>query len=581
MRRGKKTVSLTLAIIGAVTCAAGTGCGRRNNSLVVPEDKSKTQLNIGIPNGGLGYQWLDPIIQRFEETYKDVSFETGKEGVQVRVFPEEKYKANNAGFEINVKDYAADVIFTEGSDYLDLHKAGVMLEMTDVVTATLQQDIIKAETNTAMESATIESKLTDSYKAYYKLDGAYYGLPYYNSQSGIVYDVSLFEKNGWYFSKDGTEDDPFVADGYTAEDLSAGPDGEFGTRDDGLPATYDEFFALCDEIYYTDGCIPIIWTGKVQSYATGLMYGLWADFEGKESMSLNFNFSGTASDIIDTINADGSYTLKDPVQINAQNGYELYGQAGRYHAIDFMQRLCADENYYDENICQSASTSHLKAQDEFLYSTFNVGTSSKTPIAMLIEGTWWENEATNTFNSMVSSSNDQKWSKQGRKFGLMPFPKATEDKVGEVNTTLGSETLVFINSNIAGMDYKVKLAKAFIQYSHTNQAMEDFAVATSSVRPFNQTVSQTNLDKMTYFGQSLYQDWTESEQVFGASQSSVYRQSPSTFSALSANGFMTSKTNTPSKWFYDNKGYSSVTYFNELRTYNDKTKWDTLFSSLY
>ena len=573
---------LSLTVLFSANALAG--CGRREDRKVVEIDATRTQLNIGIVDGGLSYLWLNDIISEFEKEYAEISFENGKKGVQVRVFPEEKYKANTTNFELNLSGYDADVIFTEGSNYYSLASKGLLLDITDVVTTSLQNDFITGSINTSMDDESIEEKMTDEYSDFYKIDGCYYGLPYYISQSGIVYDVDLFEENNLYFAAEGAEHrdaDGFVTDGYTQAELSCGPDGRAGTRDDGLPATYDDFFKLCDQIAYVYGFYPIIWTGKVQSYATGLMYNLWADYEGKDNMRLNFDFEGTATDLIQSFDTNGRPVYKASTRISAENGYEMYSQAGRYYAIDFMQRLISDSNYYNEDICFSPSTSHLKAQDEFLYSTFTYEGSAKTPVAMLIEGTWWENEANNTFNAMVDKSKDEKWSKYNRRFSFMPFPKATSEKIGEVNTTLGSETLLFANANIKDKEYKVKLAKAFIQYCHTNQALETFALSTNSIRPYKQSLSEDSLSKMTYFGRSLYEDWITSDQVFAASKSNVYRLSPSTFSVLAANGFTTQETNTPTSYFYKNKSYTAIQFFNDVVSYNDKAKWDSVFSSLY
>ena len=72
----KRFVTLFLSISLLVVTA---GCGARST---VEIDSSKTTLTVGNWNGGVGTEWLESAIKKFEEKYKDVSFEEGKKGVQ-------------------------------------------------------------------------------------------------------------------------------------------------------------------------------------------------------------------------------------------------------------------------------------------------------------------------------------------------------------------------------------------------------------------------------------------------------------------------------------------------------------------
>ena len=46
-------------------------------------NKDKTQLHVHNFDGGVGTEWLEKDIARFEEKYKNTSFEEGKTGVQI------------------------------------------------------------------------------------------------------------------------------------------------------------------------------------------------------------------------------------------------------------------------------------------------------------------------------------------------------------------------------------------------------------------------------------------------------------------------------------------------------------------
>ncbi|MFR6640367.1 MAG: hypothetical protein ACLUSP_02670 [Christensenellales bacterium] len=70
-----------------------------------------------------------------------------------------------------------------------------------------------------------------------------------------------------------------------AEGTFARTDGKPNTDDDGLPATYDEFFALCDKMK-SEGVTPICWNGLAVEYLTDFAKSLAADYDGKQKRCL-------------------------------------------------------------------------------------------------------------------------------------------------------------------------------------------------------------------------------------------------------------------------------------------------------
>ena len=85
-----RMVAGTLACIslaGLVGCGenpygdlGGNGGSNRPEKVV---DLTKTQLNVMTFRAGFGDDWLYELEDRFEEAYKNVSYEDGKVGVQV------------------------------------------------------------------------------------------------------------------------------------------------------------------------------------------------------------------------------------------------------------------------------------------------------------------------------------------------------------------------------------------------------------------------------------------------------------------------------------------------------------------
>ena len=64
------------------------GC-KPGGQLVNSVNEDKTQLNITSFEGGFGQDWLYAVADRFMQEYEGVSFEDGKEGVQITIQPDE------------------------------------------------------------------------------------------------------------------------------------------------------------------------------------------------------------------------------------------------------------------------------------------------------------------------------------------------------------------------------------------------------------------------------------------------------------------------------------------------------------
>ena len=116
------------------------------------------------------------------------------------------------------------------------------------------------------ESKSIEEKMEESQKNFFKIDNKYYAIPHTNTFAGLTYNKDVFDAKNFYFAAE-----PYLTDGKVAsiEDWfiaekgdakSTGPDGLPNTDDDGLPSTYDEFFILL-EYMNQKNVQPITWNG--------------------------------------------------------------------------------------------------------------------------------------------------------------------------------------------------------------------------------------------------------------------------------------------------------------------------------
>ena len=387
----------------------------------------------------------------------------------------------------NLEGSEQEVFFTEAVNYGDLQSRGLLYDISSAVTE-----------NIAGEEASIEDKMRDAHKDYFKAsDGKYYGIPFYEANYGIVYDVDLFEKELLYFAAEGKGDkDGFVKTEKTAR--SNGPDGTAGTYDDGLPATYDDFFKLCNKMV-SQGITPITWNGKNPQYVNALVEALQADYEGQESMFVNYSNSGTV-ELVESINDDGTLNLYEE-EMTAESGYLTWTrQAGKYYGLKFVERLTANENYYVKKDVVSPSYEHLDAQNAFITGKF---IDSNPTYGMLIDGSWWHNESSNTFKAAAKKFGEQKAGAMARRFSFMPLPKATAEKVGETYNILEvNRSICFVNGNLEAK--KEKVVTEFVQFCHSNASLAEFTSLTYTCKPYEYTMTEAELNKIPYWGRELY-----------------------------------------------------------------------------
>lgn len=488
MKNMKKAGSVSLALCLSLGLVL-PGCAPDNGFQI---NESMTQIYISIYTGGVGIEWLNNAIEGFEEKYANTSFEEGKMGVEV--VPAATDKSSTAGNALlaGLSGNTNDVFFTEGIYYYDILAQNGAAEITDMVTSDLSE---------FGEEGTLEDKMDDALIDFYKTaEGKYYALPFYEGYYGINYNVDYFETENLYFKEDYRSasdlEDMFVSS--PTETRSGGPDGEPGTMDDGLPATYEDFYRLCERIVDIGG-IPLIWSGMYPYVTSYVNYQMWADYEGRDQFYLNFSFDGVADDLVESISDDGTVTLMPPTQIDNENGVLLQKQRGKYEVLKFMENLLhprdeTDQFYHEYSF--SPSLSNTDAQATFLASIVD---SSK--IAMLLDGNWWEREADSVgaFTGLINYG----YNKEDLRFGFMPFPKATDEQVGDPRTVVSiNDSICFINSRTTGV--RLELSKLFLQYCHTDRMLSEFTKITSMTKPYFYELGEEDEAELTFYGEQIY-----------------------------------------------------------------------------
>ena len=516
----KKKLVMLLALVTSLSAVfSATGCGSVRGGEAV--DKTKTQLYVATFDGGFGSGWMNSVEERFEARYANVSFESGKTGVQIIAKPVREL--TNEVLVAKLSGMDQEVFFTESVNYYELQSRGLLYDISEAVTKPLNWDFATGAVDpTDNETQSIQEKMTNSvHKEYFGADGQYFGLPFYEATYGIVYDIDLFEKNKLYFREDGEN---FIRK--SDEKRSKGPDGVAGTNDDGLPATYEDFFKLCK--YMVDMKItPITWNGVSPTYVNALIESLQADYEGEEQMRLNYTASGTATNLVKEFDADGNPVLESQ-EITQDNGYLTWTkQAGKYYGLKFVEELTQNTNYYDVGKVTSSGYMQTDAQNALIMDKF---IQNKKPVAMLIDGSWWLNEAKSSFAAAEQRFGSEAGLKD-RKFGLMPLPEATEEKVGEeYNVMEVNSSICFVRGNVDKK--KDALIKEFIQFCHTDESLREFTSITYTTKPFTYEMSEEEVNAMPYWGKEMYRIHNEAAYISSYSTSPIYKKNASKFTQI-------------------------------------------------
>ncbi len=536
------SAALMLSASAMASCAAAGGGG--NNG--------QATLYVYSFTSGFGSEWLTSLISDYEEKMKDVEI-AGKKGINIEPTAE---KSDVAGSQMRGRSEV--IYFLEQQDYYELLSGNYIADITSAITSTNPYD-----------GKTLESKMFEDQKSYFgrTIDGEvhYYAYPHYFTSFGIAYDVTLFDTKGYYFA-DGYDPSGELADMFVGTEgwtKTAGPDGEKGSDDDGLPTTYEEFFLLCDYISGVGNDNPVVWTGQYRnSYLTHFINAMVTDYNGYEQMRLNYEFDGTATNLGKVV--DGVFVPDEKdTYIDGTNGYELARQAGKYYAMNFYKTLF-DKPYVQnkQGTLFGSSYSHLTAQQDFLK-------KSTTRNAMLLDGSWWQTEATDMFVAMGKLDNND--SKQNRKIGWMPLPKATSEQVGEKATMFDIMYPLCVMKN--GLDvnsWEYKYALDFIQFANSDEQLAKFTKITSCTKALNYDLTGAQYDALTPFGQSFYDAYKKADIVFPYDNNLLFANNQTTFNEIgNDNGSAFYKSKDYSTYFTTalEKGHTVGAYFNGMYDY--------------
>ena len=565
-KRKSKLGIIAMCLTMAVVMGTTVGCVK--NPFISgneEEDSTKTQIYVGTLNQGFGKAWLEEAAARFTELKKDESYESGKKGVQIFVDP------LNIGNQIigSVSNERSEIIFNESIDYYAWVQRGLVKDITKYVKSDLSEYGDDA-------GSTIESKLYSAAKDYYLYEGKYYGIPFYESTFGVIYDIDVFSDNNLFMDKNGE----FALSSQSDPNASAGPDGDASTViDNGLPATYSEFFALCDKIKKNSKLQPFTWTGQYPLYLSRMVQSMSMYLDGYTQSQSKFKLSGT-------INTIDSFDQSTPVVtekiITKDNGYETFASEGMYYALEFLQGLY-DGKYYVEEYLNSNAYSHLSAQNDFVTNnTKTTSNSIKRDVAMLVDGTWFMNETAGTLTALAKR--DPEAGANERRFGLMPLPHPDgweSKKYTYLDTNFAS---CFVTAQTA--DWKMDLIGEFLKFLHSDAELRKFTESTSTLRGFDYVTDwDTSSANLTPYAQQLIslRKYIGDEVVYPISSNQLYANNITVLCTELTDFFSaTIGNNTYNNPFTAMSGGSKISarsYFNGMKNYHNASWWKKTFGS--
>ena len=502
MKKFKKTVLLMLTFV--LSASFFVGCkpaGKVINSI----DTGRKQIYIQLYNGGYGTEWIEPVIEEFENDYPDY---------QIMVDPKKMSCADIENYINYGTEYCAFMGYVP--DFSTGIYSGLLADLSDM----LDMDIDG-------NGVTIGEKIKDKeqwFAAVSKYGEGCYALPYADSINGFMYDHSAFVERGYLYTAENTaevksglsaqgityheEGDKLIFDGatgktnYSAGDviLRAGKDNKYGTYDDGQPVTESEFQAMVTRISSDENSYAFIYSGKVIDYTTDIFTGVLAQYEGKGNYSL-FN------------NYEGEYTFdgdSEPTVITKETGYKVYRMKGVEKAFDFFNTNLLSTDYSHPQSFISES-SHTDAQSYFLLGS--AMTSRSNPFAgMLVDGNWWEYES-RTISNMLKKRGIEGYDYGTHDFRIMLLP----DFEGQNNVS-GKTVLVSRDCGSFVVNGKMdeeltRMTKLFCAYTLKDKWLRHFTVTCGANKPYEYELTEEEYNTMSRFARNAYDMYRDNEHI--------------------------------------------------------------------
>ncbi len=470
-------------------------------------------FNIIAPNNGNGIRGIVALAQKFQDANTETEFAEGKKGVIVTV---EKYPGvvpvtniRTEGYHVYINPYSVNNSMISSGDFLNV-------------------DSIVKETIPG-EERSLHDKIPDSSRSTFQGESKAYGEGYYFTPAlaymgGLSYDKHLFDEKGFYFLAPGQEGEgeyfpsditgkevyfAFIGsdlyeEAINADDdwngwnsnqyLSSGPDGVYGTHDDGMPSTLEELVILC-EYMKTCSVAPFVLSGKYpdnHGYVTdGMINALLGTEENMKAMK---SMVADNFEIVTGYESSSLWGLSDApvpktakVPITESQGYYTTWSAARYYTTAFW-KLAVNKKWFSKTV--SGDTSHIDAQADFIFSGYD---KNRDRSAFMIEASYWFNESTerNNFEDFdkmnyevdaLEREKQIKWYSIPRVINGTVYDGTFTDEQGtpEAFMFLGAGGISLYNAVYANDPEALAMIRAWILFFYSDENQTYWAVSTGN-----------------------------------------------------------------------------------------------------
>ena len=368
-----------------------------------PEDTinpgAEHTLKVSVYAAGYGTGWIEEACRIYSEDHPDVAF---------------KFEANNRMFDtiktrLETDTCDSDIVLIANANYVPLVALNKLEDLTDLY------DMVIPDT----EDTTLKDVIPEIQYNYRLRNGKIYGVPWQDATaSGFIYNKKMFAEHGWE-----------------------------------IPATMDEFFALCDEIAET-GVAPLVFGGGQESgYAINTLNQWFVEYYGYDYIANTF------------------------MKYDSPEIYH-FTQEGRQKVYETAAQLFQGKTAHGKDIVLAGSKSFTAqaAQREFI----------QGHAAMDICGNWFPTEMTAYLKGYPDFE-----------FGYMPVPHINADQKDYAGKD-SSKVRYSLDGNIlaipASSQYKT-IAKDFLLSMYTKESYQSFVEENNGVlRPMNVEIDSSALD---------------------------------------------------------------------------------------
>ena len=528
----KRLLSVVMCLaISLTTVFTAVGCGPEEEVF----DTTKVNIRVTAYDGGYGMDWLEATANYFMDKYKDTKF-GDLTGVDIRI-TKDRTLGNSFVSSYAVLDQ--DIYFVPGGDYYEFVRNEILMDVTDIFTTVPEENKLEGGTNKSI----VDNMNADvrEYLGVEKEDGLhYYAMPAQGSGFGFNYDVDMFFNEGLYF-KDGhgkggkaadfikpihwddAVNGEYVslnADGkyetVLGDVLSTGPDGVYGTSDDGEPEYYSDFLDLCKYMKLNKGINPCTWMKGAEAYVYDVATQLMYDHIGADQV-VAFRDGEGKIDIVTGFNGDIPTVQEYDLSAPGANKIMMYKNDGMYWASYLIGKIFQN-NYYSNRV--TSEYTHLDAQYDLLLSSKR-NTNNANRVAFLLDGCYWEHEAMQNglFDDAVEKTADDYFKYENRKFKLLANPKVDGTELGKPTVGGVGANYGVILKKVEEDPVKAQVAKMFFQCLFSDRGNSDYTEKTSLCRPMQFPINEEGL---TYYGKIMRELYTEKADVVAALTKSAW-----------------------------------------------------------